>query len=59
MHRVRDAMVSANSAKATRQSMDPALRAQLTEEFAPQVAALGRIIGRDLSAWTTGAKTAG
>jgi hypothetical protein len=52
MHRVRDAMVSANSARATRQTMDPALRARLTEEFAPQVAALGRIIGRDLTAWS-------
>jgi hypothetical protein len=52
MHRVRDAMVSANSAKATRQTMDPALRARLTEEFAAEVAALGTIIGRDLTAWS-------
>jgi hypothetical protein len=52
MHRVRDAMVSANSAKAARQTMDPELRARLTDEFAPQVAELSRIIGRDLSAWS-------
>ena len=28
------------------------LRAALTAEFAPQVAELGEIIGRDLSAWS-------
>jgi hypothetical protein len=32
--------------------MDPALRAALTAEFAPQVAELGELIGRDLSAWS-------
>ena len=42
MHRVRDAMVSANSTKAERKSMDVELRRQLTDEFAPQVAELGR-----------------
>lgn len=51
-HRVRDALVSANSARAKRGTMDPELRARLTEEFAPQVAELGQIIGRDLSAWS-------
>ncbi len=54
-HRVRDALVNVNSTKAQRQTMDPALRARLTEEFAPQVAELGQIIGRDLSAWSAGA----
>jgi hypothetical protein len=53
MHRVRDALVSANSATAQREKMDAELRAQLTAEFAPQVAELGRLIGRDLSAWST------
>jgi hypothetical protein len=52
LHRFRDRMVSANSRPAERQRMDPALRARLTEEFAPQVAELGEIIGRDLSAWS-------
>jgi hypothetical protein len=52
LHRVRDALVSANSRPAERQSMDPALRATLTAEFVPQVAELGEIIGRDLSAWS-------
>jgi hypothetical protein len=51
-HRVRDALVSANSSKAKRARMDPALRAELTREFAPQVAELGDVIGRDLSAWS-------
>ena len=52
LHRVRDALVSANSRPAQRPGMDPALRARLTEEFAPQVAELGEVIGRDLSAWS-------
>ncbi len=51
-HRVRDALVSANSARAQRAEMDAQLRVRLTEEFAPQVAQLGTIIGRDLSAWS-------
>jgi hypothetical protein len=52
MHRVRDALVSANSQTAQRQKMDPQLRAQLTDEFAPMVRELGELIGRDLSAWS-------
>jgi hypothetical protein len=52
LHRVRDALVSANSRPAEREKMDPALRAALTAEFAPQVAELGELIGRDLSAWS-------
>lgn len=52
LHRVRDALVSANSQPAERARMDPALRAALTAEFAPQVAELGELIGRDLSAWS-------
>jgi len=52
MHRVRDAMVAANSTPAQRHRMDPELRARLTDEFAPQVAELGALIGRDLSAWS-------
>jgi hypothetical protein len=52
LHRVRDALVNANSRPAERARMDPALRAALTAEFAPQVAELGEIIGRDLSAWS-------
>jgi hypothetical protein len=51
-HRVRDRLVSANSRRAARPEMDPALRRSLTQEFAPQVADLGQLIGRDLSAWS-------
>ena len=51
-HRVRDRLVSANSKRAARAEMDPELRRQLTAEFAPQVADLGELIGRDLSAWS-------
>lgn len=50
-HRVRDRLVTANSSKAARAQMDPDLRRQLTEEFAPQVSDLGQLIGRDLAAW--------
>lgn len=52
LHRLRDTMVAANSSPAARQAMDPELRAALTADFAPQVAALGELIGRDLSAWS-------
>jgi hypothetical protein len=52
LHRVRDRLVDANSRPAERQKMDAALRAALTAEFAPQVAELGELIGRDLSAWS-------
>jgi hypothetical protein len=52
MHRVRDALVSANSRQATRTRMNPDLRSQLTAEFAPQASELGEIIGRDLSGWS-------
>jgi hypothetical protein len=51
-HRVRDALVALNSRRAARAPMDAELRRRLTEEFAPQVEELGRLIGRDLSAWS-------
>lgn len=51
-HRLRDALVSANSRRQARDEMEPALRRLLSEEFAPQVAELGELIGRDLSAWS-------
>jgi hypothetical protein len=51
-HRIRDVLVNANSRQAVRAEMDPDLRRRLTEEFAPQVADLGELIGRDLSAWS-------
>lgn len=51
-HRLRDRLVAANSQRVARAEMDPELRRSLTEEFAPQVADLGALIGRDLSAWS-------
>jgi hypothetical protein len=51
-HRIRDALVSANSREAKRAPMDAELRRQLTIEFRPQVTELGELIGRDLSAWS-------
>jgi len=51
-HRLRDRLVSANSRTAARAEMDPDLRRSLTAEFAPQVAELGALIGRDLSSWS-------
>jgi hypothetical protein len=53
-HRLRDAIVALNSRRAGRATMDPELRRALTAEFAAQVAELGRLIGRDLSAWSRG-----
>jgi hypothetical protein len=52
VHSVREAVVGFNSAPERRAPMDPKLRRQLTAEFAPQVARLGQLIGRDLSAWS-------
>lgn len=51
-HRLRDALVTANSRQAQRPPMEPELRRQLVVEFQPQVAELGELIGRDLSAWS-------
>jgi Sulfotransferase family len=51
-HALRDRLVAANSRRTSRPGMDPRLRRALTDEFAPQVAELGRLIGRDLSAWS-------
>lgn len=52
VHRVRDLVLRANSAAERREAMDPELRRRLTAELAPEVERLGRLIGRDLSAWS-------
>ena len=52
MHRLRDRIAKSNVEQLKRAPMDPVLRRQLTEEFAPQVAELGKLIGRDLSSWS-------
>jgi hypothetical protein len=44
-------LLAANSVAAERDPLDPRLLRELREEFAPKVAALGDLIGRDLSAW--------
>lgn len=51
-HRLRSAILTANGRTERRPQMDGALRARLTEEFRPEVERLGRLVGRDLSAWT-------
>jgi len=50
--RASDAIYAMNRAYQPRDEMDPALRARLRVEFAPEVAALGELIGRDLSHWS-------
>ncbi len=50
----RSRLLNMNSETRPRQPMDPALRRQLLDEFAPQIEQLGRLIGRDLSPWTQG-----
>jgi hypothetical protein len=48
---VRTRLLEANSEAKPRAPMDPALRRQLIDEFTPEIERLGRLIGRDLSAW--------
>jgi hypothetical protein len=52
MHALRNRLFAANSVRAARPPMDPALRAALRREFAPEVDRLSALIGRDLSAWS-------
>lgn len=51
VHRLRSWLVSSNSRPAPRPALDPDLARELTREFAPQVARLEALIGRDLTAW--------
>jgi hypothetical protein len=48
---IRTRMLAMNSQAKPRAPMDPALRRQLLDEFTPEIERLGRLIGRDLSAW--------
>jgi hypothetical protein len=41
-----------NARAQPRRPMDPDLRRRLIDEFAPEVARLGSLLGRDLSAWS-------
>ena len=48
---VRTRMLELNSEARPRAPMDPDLRRRLLDEFTPEIERLGRLIGRDLSAW--------
>jgi hypothetical protein len=48
---VRTKLLQMNSETKSRPPMDPALRRQLLDEFAPEIERLGRLIDRDLSGW--------
>jgi hypothetical protein len=48
---MRTRMLELNSETRPRAPMDPALRRRLLDEFTPDIDRLGRLIGRDLSAW--------
>jgi hypothetical protein len=48
---VRTRLLDMNSEAKPRAPMDPVLRRQLLDEFTPEIERLGRLIGRDLSAW--------
>ncbi|MGH2456378.1 MAG: sulfotransferase family protein [Candidatus Limnocylindria bacterium] len=51
-HALRARVLELNSRKGPRAALDPALRAKLTAELAPQVERLERLIDRDLNRWT-------
>jgi hypothetical protein len=48
---LRTRLLNMNSEARPRAPMDPALRQRLLDEQAPEIERLGRLIGRDLSAW--------
>jgi hypothetical protein len=48
---MRTRLLELNSRAQPRPPMDPALRRRLLDEQAPEIERLGRLIGRDLSAW--------
>lgn len=51
---VRTRLLEANSSATPRAPMDARLRRDLLDEFSPEIDRLGRLIGRDLSAWHEG-----
>lgn len=52
-HLVWRGLQRANIQPEARAPIDPALRRKLAAEFAPDVASLGQLLGRDLSRWTS------
>ena len=53
--RISRPLLSSNVVAKPRLPMDPELRRRLQKEFAPDVRQLGKLLGRDLSAWVEGA----
>jgi hypothetical protein len=53
-NRVSRALLNSNVVVKARPSMNPELRRRLQQEFAPEVHRLGKLLGRDLSAWVQG-----
>jgi len=52
LDRIRARMQALNSSEERPQPLEPELKARLRREFAPEVAELSALIGRDLSHWT-------
>jgi hypothetical protein len=48
---IRRRLRARNTRQATRPPLSDAMRATLAREFAPEVALLARLLGRDLSSW--------
>lgn len=46
-------LMSKFAPRATRDSMDPELKAELRKQFVPEIEKLSALLGRDLSHWTT------
>lgn len=59
IHAMRRGILALNSRRRRRPEMDPALRERLVRELEPDVTRLGRLIGRDLSAWSRPETAAG
>jgi Sulfotransferase family len=52
VHSLRNRVLAANSVRVRRAPLDPLLRSKLTHELQPEVERLGRLVGRDLGAWS-------
>jgi hypothetical protein len=55
MDALKSAIVRRNTVREHRAPLSPAFRAELTQEFRDEIALLGKLMGRDLSHWSTGA----
>ncbi|HEX6105204.1 MAG TPA: sulfotransferase [Gemmatimonadales bacterium] len=51
--RLKTRVVGLNTLTAPRAALSPEFRAELAETFRPEIALLGRLLGRDLSEWCT------